>query len=101
MLDALTLHGALDATLAAVPAELLAGLLQHVRRQLSRPAHAATAIAVAHSLLSSCPGSLALGGDGGVGAQLADLRGAVIAELRTQEQMLVLRGMVGGLLHAT
>jgi hypothetical protein len=98
VVEAVVLHGALEATLAAAPAELVASLLRHVSRQLSSPRHARGALAVADCLLSS--GSPALASGGPARERLAQLRAAVTEELRTQEQLLVLQGVVGALVQA-
>lgn len=98
VVQALLLHGALEATLAAAPAELVAGLLQHVRRQLGSPQHARGAIGLTHCLLSSCPAALAA--DGPAQDRLQQLRGAVVEELKTQEALLALQGIVGAVMHA-
>ena len=98
VVEAVVLHGALEATLAAAPAELVASLLRHVSRQLSSPRHARGALAVADCLLSSDSPALASGGP--ARERLAQLRAAVTEELRTQEQLLVLQGVVGALVQA-
>ena len=98
VVQALVVNDALEATLATASAELVASVLHHVRRQLSRPRHACAAIALADCLLSSCP--VALGEEGQV-QELQKLRAAVTEELRTQEQLMLLQGTVGAVLCAT
>ena len=95
VVQALSLHGALEATLSAAPVDLVASLLLHVRRQLSSPQHARGAIGLAHCLLSRCPAALAV--DGPARERLQQLRAAVGEELRTQEQLLALQGVVGAI----
>lgn len=95
VVEALWRQRALEATLAAAPAQLAAALLQHCRSQLGRPLYARTAIAMAERLLSSCPATLDAGG---VGLEhLERLEGAVAEELRTQEQLMGVQGMVSAL----
>lgn len=91
-MHALMLQGALESTLASAPVELVAVLLQHVRRLLGSPQHVGSAVAVTQCLLACCPAALA---DATVQERLQQLRGALAEELRTQEQLLELAGMVG------
>ncbi|EFN51794.1 hypothetical protein CHLNCDRAFT_139756 [Chlorella variabilis] len=66
-----------------------------IESQLGRPLYARTAIAMAERLLSSCPATLDAGG---VGLEhLERLEGAVAEELRTQEQLMGVQGMVSAL----
>lgn len=92
MVQALALHGALEATLAAASPELVADVLQHVRRQLSTPGAAQHALGLASVLFNSCPRALA--GEEVILARLQQLRSAVTEELRTQEQLMVVAGML-------
>lgn len=92
VVQALALHGALEATLAAASPELVADVLQHVRRQLSTPGAAQHALGLASVLFNSCPRALA--GEEVILARLQQLRSAVTEELRTQEQLMVVAGML-------
>lgn len=92
-MQALLQQGALESTLASAPAELVAALLHHVRRQLGSPQHVGNAVAVTQCLLACCPAAVLA--DGTVQERLQQLRGAVAEELRTQEELLELAGMVG------
>lgn len=94
----LALHSALEATLAAAPPELVADVLQHVRRQLSVPDAARHALGLADVLFNSCPASLAR--DEATLERLAQLRTAIGEELRTQEQLMVVAGMVAAVQQA-
>lgn len=94
----LALHNALEATLAAAPPELVADVLQHVRRQLSVPDAARHALGLADVLFNSCPASLAR--DEATLERLAQLRTAIGEELRTQEQLMVVAGMVAAVQQA-
>ena len=64
---ALSLHGALEATLAAAPMGLVAGLRPAARAAAAEsPQHARDAIGLADCLLSSCPARWPwMGGGGG------------------------------------
>ena len=98
VVQALIVHSALEATLAAAPAELAARLLQHMRRQLSRPQQARGAVAVLECLLNCCPPSLMAEPE--VQDRLQQLRASLAEELRTQEQLMELKGIVAGVLHS-
>ena len=91
VVQALDLQGALEATLATASAEQAVSLLQHVRRQLSRPRHAAGAVSLARCLLASSPRVQA---GAGVHEAAEQLRAAVAEELQTQERLMVVCGMV-------
>lgn len=99
VVDALTLQGALESTLAAAPPDLVASLLQHVRRQLSSPVHVGSAVAVTQCLLTGSAQLGAVAGDIVVQARIQQLRSAVAEELRTQEQLQALKGIVGAVMH--
>ena len=92
VVDAVARQGALEAALSAVQPELAAGLLQHCRCQLGRPRLAAAAVVLAEHLIVCCPA--ALGTRGTAPDALERLQGAVTEELRTQERLMALRGMV-------
>lgn len=92
VVQALVLHGALEATLAAAPAELVGSVLQQVRRQLGSPGNSKRALALADCLFSSCPPSLA--SEPQVLERMQQLRSAVADELWTQEQLLQVQGML-------
>lgn len=94
-MQALVQQDALESTLAAASADLVAALLQHVRRQLSIPQHLDCALSLVHCLLNSCPA--ALGSDAPTAERLQQLQSALAEELRTQEQLLELSGLVGTL----
>lgn len=98
VLDLVQQHGALEASLGAAPSDLVADLLKHCRRQLCKPQHARNAIAVAECLLSSCIEVIA--SDEALQHELKRLQGAVAEELRTQEQMMALQGVLGALTAA-
>ncbi|KAL4450608.1 hypothetical protein ABPG77_000964 [Micractinium sp. CCAP 211/92] len=98
VVQALALHGALEATLAAASPELVADILQHVRRQLSTPGTANHALGLADTLFNSCPRALAR--EKTILERLRQLRSAVAEELRTLEQLMVVAGMVAALQQA-
>ncbi|KAL4433601.1 hypothetical protein ABPG75_000042 [Micractinium tetrahymenae] len=98
VVQTLALHGALEATLAAAPPELVAEVLQHVRRQLGMPGAARYALGLADVLFNSCPPALA--GEQTTLERLQQLRSAVAEELRTQEQLMVVAGMVAAVQQA-
>ncbi|KAL4854143.1 U3 small nucleolar RNA-associated protein 15 [Chlorella vulgaris] len=98
VLDLVQQHGALEASLGAAPSDLVADLLKHCRRQLCKPQHARNAIAVAECLLSSCIEVIA--SDEALQHELKRLQGAVAEELRIQEQMMALQGVLGALTAA-
>ena len=95
MVQALVQQDALESTLAAASADLVAALLQHVRRQLSIPQRLDYALLLVDCLLNSCPASLS--SDGPTVERLQQLHSALAEELRTQEQLLELSGLLGAL----
>ncbi len=97
-MQALALHGALEATLAAASPELVADILQHVHRQLSTPGTANHALGLADTLFHSCPRALAR--EKTILERLRQIRSAVAEELRTLEQLMVVAGMVAALQQA-
>lgn len=97
-MQALALHGALEATLAAASPELVADILQQLRRQLSTPGTAHHALDLADALFNSCPRALA--GEKTTLERLRQVRSAVAEELRTLEQLMVVAGMVAALQQA-
>ncbi len=94
--QSLMLHGALEATLASAPGQLVASLLHHVRRQLSNPSYVGSALTLAECLFNSCPAALA--GDDLVQERLNQLQAAVAEELQTQEKLMLLQGIARAIL---
>jgi len=98
VLHALVEQDVLESLLTAAPAELVMALLQLARSAFNNPNHVESAVAVMHRLLTCRPG-FAKGSDGV--ECLQQTQSILAEELRTQEQLLSVLGVVRGLALAS
>lgn len=98
VLQELAARGGLGVALAGRGAAALLPLAAHLRRHIADPRHAAHLAAVAHRLLDQH--GCALGRDADVDLGLRQLHERVREEVRAQEELLVLQGMLEPLLAA-
>lgn len=98
VLDELAARGGLGAALSVQDAQCLPSLVAHLRRHIADPRHATQLAAVAHRLLDQHCRSLGRGGD--VDLAFRQLLERVREEIRAQEHLLSLQGMLEPLLAA-
>ncbi len=95
-------RGALSAALSGRDAASLLPVVQHAAKHISDPRHTQMLCAVAHRLLDaySMPGAGGAGGGSGNGLveALSVLRERSNAELRVQDDMMSVKGMLDALL---
>ena len=102
IVDELATRGALASALSGRDAESLLPVLEHMHRHVTDPRYAPTTSVVCHHILDMYGG---LGGDDAgseaLVAQLELLRERVQLEIRVQEELSCLRGMLEPLMSAS
>lgn len=96
VLHALVEEDVLETLLAAAPTELLTALLHQTQNMLTDPKYADSVVTVLHLLLTAQPGRQSTKADSAM-EWLQQLQSRLAEELRTQEQLLNLLGLLQSL----